>query len=37
MYQILKNILAEMAIEERMELLINIYENCACCRFLFTV
>ena len=35
MYQILKNILAGLSIEERIEMLINIYENCACCRFSF--
>ena len=28
MYQILKNILAGMTIEERIEMLINIYEGC---------
>lgn len=35
MYQILKNILAELTIEERIEMLINVYENCGYCRFSF--
>ncbi len=35
MYQILKNILAKLTIEERIEMLINIYKNCGCCRFFF--
>ena len=36
MYQILKNVLVEMTIEERIELLINVYESCGYCRFSFT-
>lgn len=36
MYQILKNILAGLTIEERIEMLKNVYESCGCCRFYFT-
>ena len=35
MYQILRNILAELTIEQRIDLLANLYESCYC-RFFFT-
>lgn len=36
MYQILRNVLAELTIEQRIDLLANLYESCDCCRFSFT-
>ncbi len=37
MYQILKNVLAELTIKQRIDLLTKLYENCGCCRFSFAI
>lgn len=37
MYQILRNVLSELTIEQKIDLLTNLYESCGCCRFFFTM
>lgn len=37
MYQILRNALAELTIEQRIDLLTNLYKSCGNSRFLFAL